>query len=460
MDVPVAMREAKRRVEHELLNLPGVKGVDIGFKEVAGKPTDQLAIRVLVDKKKKVPSAQQVPKKIDGHPTDVIERRFELHQMSNRVKENAISLQADTGTYDPLKGGCSIGPCRAVNGYIYAGTMGAVVRDNATGNALLLSNFHVMCVDSNWHAGDQMAQPSRVDGGSCPASVVGGIARAALTATVDGALADITASRGHVCEIIEVGAIKGAAAASVGMAVRKRGRTTGLTYGTIDTIDLTVNIDYGDGIGQRTLNNQIGVKPDPAHSTKFSDHGDSGAVVVDASNQVVGLNFAGDETGYGISNPIADVLGTLNISMCVSKTPLKEIKDNKYEKLEKVEVKEHKPEKFEIKEHKPEKYEKHEKFEKHEYKELKVEKFEIGEIPPAHIPPIPKLSEVAPGLPGGPPAGAGGLGGMFGHESAGFGALHESSGWGSPQQPHFIPRELRPDLGRGALSNEPDCGER
>jgi hypothetical protein len=466
MDVPVAMREAKRRIEHELLSRPGVNGVDIGFKETDGRPTDQLAIRVLVDKKKKVPPAQQIPAEVEGHPTDVIERKFELHQ-ANRGRVEDVSLQSDTGTYDPLKGGCSIGPCRSINGYIYAGTLGAVVRDNATGKSLLLSNFHVMCVDSGWHVGDQMCQPARLDGGSCPANVVGGIARATLAETVDCAVAEITGSRKNVCEIIDIGPINGTAVASIGLAVRKRGRTTALTYGTVDSVDLTVNIDYGDGIGVRTLHHQIGVKPDPAHSTKFSDHGDSGAVVVNQSCQVVGLNFAGDETGYGIANPIADVLRALNVSMCspVTKTPLKELKDAKHEKIEKLEVKEHKPEKYEkhekveikehkfekvekpeIKEHKPEKYEKIEKIEIKEHKLEKHEKVEIEQW-------FPKLGEgdpfhpsQHPGFGGLPGAGAGG----------GLGAFHGSSGL-EATQPHFIPSGLRPDLGLGALSGEPDC---
>src|SRR5206468_3406850 len=51
-DVPSNIREAKRRIEHELLSRPGVTGVDIGVKEVGGRPTGELAIRVLVDKKK------------------------------------------------------------------------------------------------------------------------------------------------------------------------------------------------------------------------------------------------------------------------------------------------------------------------------------------------------------------------------------------------------------------------
>jgi len=51
-DVTPELEQAKARAEERLLGLPGVSGVDIGFKEVGGEPTDQLAIRVLVQEKK------------------------------------------------------------------------------------------------------------------------------------------------------------------------------------------------------------------------------------------------------------------------------------------------------------------------------------------------------------------------------------------------------------------------
>jgi hypothetical protein len=73
------VREVKERVEASLLALPGVTGVDVGYKVVAGRKTDLLAIRVYVASKQDVPGEQQIPAVIAGIPTDVIERRFELH---------------------------------------------------------------------------------------------------------------------------------------------------------------------------------------------------------------------------------------------------------------------------------------------------------------------------------------------------------------------------------------------
>jgi hypothetical protein len=69
----------KNEIEPELLKLPGVTGVDVGYKYVGGKKTDELAIRVYVKKKGDVPEKYAVPKRIHDIPTDVIEQEFVLH---------------------------------------------------------------------------------------------------------------------------------------------------------------------------------------------------------------------------------------------------------------------------------------------------------------------------------------------------------------------------------------------
>ena len=256
---------------------------------------------------------------------------------------------------------------------------------------MLLSNFHVMCVDNGWHVGDSMAQPSRVDGGTCPASVVGTLQRAVLSSTVDGAVSSLS-GRGYSCEIVDIGQVAGTNTATLGMAVRKRGRTTGLTYGIVDSISLTVNLDYGS-IGMKTLTNQIGIRPDTTHNPAFGDHGDSGSAVVDTDRKIVGVHFAGSNDGHGIANPIADVLTALNVSVCTGmlKAPIKDVIDNKQH----------------AKEFKLEKLEHKEKFEKFEIKE-------IEKIIPEGKGPVEKLTEggklsegvVQPGVPSQPAIGA------------------------------------------------------
>lgn len=312
------LKRVKQAVEHEFLNRPGVVGVDIGYKEVQGQRTGELAIRVLVERKRDVPAPQRIPAEVQGIPTDVIERKFELHGLGVPALE--LAPQLDTGTYDPLAGGISVGPCRLVRGQVFVGTLGAIVKDNASGEPLLLSNFHVLCVDKTWAVGDALSQPGVPDSGRCPRTVVGNLLRASLGEQVDCAVANVT--RGTTCAVAEIGPLKGQGLAALGDVVRKRGRTTGLTYGVVDTVDLTVTMSYGGDIGDITLTNQIGIRPDSTRNVKFGDRGDSGSVLVNDRSEVVGLYAAGSsgDEGYGLANPIGPVLTALNVSICTEDT--------------------------------------------------------------------------------------------------------------------------------------------
>lgn len=74
------VRCVKQQVEDDLLKIPGVVGVDIGCKVIDGKKTDILAILIYVEEKKKdVHEEHMIPKQIQGIPTDIIQRKFELH---------------------------------------------------------------------------------------------------------------------------------------------------------------------------------------------------------------------------------------------------------------------------------------------------------------------------------------------------------------------------------------------
>jgi hypothetical protein len=305
------------------------------------------------------------------------------------------------------------------------GTLGCIVIDNATNAEMLLSNFHVMCVDDGWRVGDQMCQPSRVDGGHCPADVVGSLQRAALTDQVDAAVADHTA-RGHQCSILDIGDVAGTATATVGMAVRKRGRTTELTYGTVDTVDLTVTIDYCNGLGVRTLFHQIGIEPDKSENEEFGTGGDSGSVVVNAGRRVVGLYFAGDDTGYGVANPIDEVLTELDVSICIRKPWDIKAHDIKAKDHD-IKAKDHDIKKQEVDIKKPEK----------EMVETRKPQPETG----IGQPPVdPATAQPATGS-----------------------ALEERVARleaALAQLTHFIRPQSRPDIDKAALQNEADYGRR
>ncbi len=331
------LQASKENAVKRFLGKPGVTGVGVGYKWKDGKRTDELVVRVYVEEKKPpgdVPKSRRVPKTLAGVETDVIERKFELHQRSMPIE--LLAQPADPGRYDPLQGGIGIGPCRVIDGFVFVGTAGTVVGDRGSASPMLLTNFHVAAVDDDFSVGDEIAQPSRVDGGSCPADVVGTLRRAVLSERVDGAVVALNqGGRGATCTIVDIGEVTGTAAAALDMNVRKRGRTTGLTFGVVDDLDLTVTLEYA--VGDRTLTGQIGILVDAGRSQKFGEGGDSGSAVVNDANEVVGLYFAGSTDGlFGIANPIAAVLDELDIDICGTaqvpkpqpdKPPIKELKD-------------------------------------------------------------------------------------------------------------------------------------
>ena len=65
-------------VEKEIMSIPGVNAVDVGYKYVNGVVTDEICIRVHVKKKKKVPKKERIPDEINGIKTDIIEADYGL----------------------------------------------------------------------------------------------------------------------------------------------------------------------------------------------------------------------------------------------------------------------------------------------------------------------------------------------------------------------------------------------
>ncbi|WP_257152064.1 S1 family peptidase [Bacillus wiedmannii] len=308
-----------------LLNKPNVVGIDVGFKYVGGRRTDELAIRTFVKKKEDVDSEHEIPHKIDGIKTDVIEEEKVVLQVL-KVPVDTPILEVERRRFSPLVGGISVGSCKTFsdeNGQsvTYVGTLGAIVQKEDN-KFYALSNFHVMCVDSSFARGDKMAQPGRPDGGRCPNDIIGKLDSACLSnkfncgnKQVDAAISTIE-NKAVSPEILSIGKVKGKASPIIGTVVRKQGRTTELTYGTVTGLGRTVSIDYGPGIGVVTLKNQITIEPDTTKNPRFSDSGDSGSVIVDEQNRVIGLLFGGTIDGSRtFANLFSDVEGALDISL-------------------------------------------------------------------------------------------------------------------------------------------------
>ena len=149
-------------------------------------------------------------------------------------------------------------------------------------------------------AADPLAPPS-----PAPAAIITARGQA-IDNRVDAALAVPVDPNMFTGEIRGIGAISGTKAANLGQAIRKSGRTTDLTTGTITLLNATVNVAYGSKTARFT--GQI-------ISTPLSQGGDSGSLIVDGTeNRAVGLLFAGSPQAT-IFTPIQEVLDALEVNI-------------------------------------------------------------------------------------------------------------------------------------------------
>ncbi len=332
----ISMLRQKR--QKDIFKKANVIGVGVGFKEVGGKKTEELALKVLVREKTPISALSSkdiIPKELDGIRTDVL------------AVGTVHAFQNHKGRHRPAMPGISIGHYA-----ITAGTFGAVVRDAATNERLILSNNHVLANSNNARIGDSIIQPGSADGGRSPQDRIADLERfvtirfkggggddggsdcpiARFFSSLLNVFASITGSKTRVKpikieadaanlvdaavakpvngdiisdETMELGVVNGVAEATIGMKVRKSGRTTGLTEGEINSLDTTIEVGYGS---------QVAVFEHQLLAGDMSDPGDSGSLVVDENNRAVGLLFAGSTT-VTVLNPIDAVLSALNITI-------------------------------------------------------------------------------------------------------------------------------------------------
>jgi len=330
-----SLAQAKEANQEGILARPNVIGIGVGYRETGRTLTDDVCVVVLVQQKV-APAALSpgalVPREVAGRRTDV------------REVGEIRAHQARTDRWRPAPGGVSIGHYR-----ISAGTLGCVVRDRATGDRLILSNNHVLANSNDASPGDAIIQPGGADGGVEPQDVIARLERfipidynsapgtcgtASAVAHLANAVAILLGSRHRLRpyqlsqeasnlvdaavarplddasildEILEIGEPAGTTDAVLGMAVRKSGRTTGLTTDAITVLDATVTVSYGSGRTAR-FENQIITGP-------MSQGGDSGSLLVAGDSQeAVGLLFAGSDQTT-IHNPISLVLDHLEVDL-------------------------------------------------------------------------------------------------------------------------------------------------
>lgn len=305
----MAVLDVKRAYENSFLAVPGVVGVGVGVEGIRIYVKDGARLDLL-------------PATVEGYPVNII-------------YSGEIYAYQNTGKWRPISGGVSIG-----QPYWGTGTLSTMVRDRLTGEPLLLSNNHVLAMsNSNRHQfakqGDSIIQPGYSDGGrEGDPPLLETVARLLRWITlqesdwvldhfegpenyVDCALATPLDANLISTDISNIGTLFGSTDAVLNLAVLKSGRTSGLTHGRITDIDFTGIVNYG--FLWAKFAHQIVVQ---GSGEIFSRPGDSGSLVVNQSNNAVGLLFAGNDlTNITLCNRISNVLQALNINLPIGEVP-------------------------------------------------------------------------------------------------------------------------------------------
>ncbi len=305
--VSLKLQASKDAREKEILTLPNVVGVGLGYKEVKGKETKEVCVSVYVEEKvpkeqlskdQLVPSALEVPETTEEVKVDV------------REVGRVVAL-AFNGRVRPARPGYSIGHYR-----ITAGTFGCLVRDACyPGHIYLLSNNHVLANSNAAAIGDPIIQPGRVDGGSSPRDRVATLSRfvpihfgsVSDYNLVDAALAKPVDMRMVLGSINVLGIPRGITEAKLGMEVTKSGRTTQVTTGKVIGVDATIRVGYHTA-GTAYFRNQI-------MTNNMSRGGDSGSLLMSKGDHMAtGLLFAGSNK-VTIHNNILNVMMALKVDI-------------------------------------------------------------------------------------------------------------------------------------------------
>ena len=292
----------KKTLENALFNISGVNGV--------GLSPDGTAIRVYTDRH--LPHGD-VPERMGDYP---VETTYIGKLTPSDAPLPEVVEKFRTRRYRPVVGGISIGDLRTG-----AGTLGGVIRDTNTGQKYIISNNHVLAkADTIQYpmatVGDPIIQPGGVDGGSQPTDTIGSLFRwipinckdpvdpfknnnlvdAALAIPTNHTYASTCMLESSTLDTFRLGPTR---SAENNLIVKKYGRTSSITWGKIVDTDIVAEVYYGGELGTIRFTDQIMAEM-PAEA------GDSGSLLLDTDNNVIGLVFAGGD-GAAICNKIRNV---------------------------------------------------------------------------------------------------------------------------------------------------------
>ena len=287
-------------------------------KGVIGTATIKLsdgsfAIKILTNKNG---MSKVLPKNIEGVPV---------------VVSNVGDVYAQdvfTGKYRPVPSGVSGGNFNdyryfpgAGGGACVGGTIGCVVEKN--GMKYFLSNNHVFARKNRASIGEGIVQPGLIDTDPVcsqnPGDVVANLTDFQVikwqplrnTNYIDAAIAKVKPGVDVSCAMVSgYTPSSSPVTATLGMKVKKTGRTTGLTHGTVTAVNVTVVVNYTPDGGYARFDDQV-------EFSNMSAGGDSGSLIVtdDSNNNPVALLYAGS-TETTIGNPIQMVLDHFGVTIC------------------------------------------------------------------------------------------------------------------------------------------------
>lgn len=319
----------QEEVTPDLMYMPDVLGTAVGQDD-----DGELTIVVYVNLEGKNPAAsvKNIPKKLRGENVTV-EITEPFRALARPVPGTKVSHTAKQTP--PIQLGTSGGwRYDLANGYCCGGTLGSLVEIGDT--QYILSNYHVFESDivSGGNSriattGDPIIQPGLIDVG-CGAVNAQSVATLVKKDSLPGSNVDVSIAQVIISgvgpmvspdgSILEIGTISAqTVTASLTQAVKKSGRTTGLTRSKISGLNATVSVAYdnecaGGAAFTKAFMGQIIISN---KGSKFIAGGDSGSLMVEdvATNpRAVGLLFAGSSTA-AVANPIDEVLSFLGATM-------------------------------------------------------------------------------------------------------------------------------------------------
>jgi hypothetical protein len=353
---PAAFQESYARARTFFSKFDGVVGVAFGQKQTVGVYSNDIAIVVFVNEKKKneqLSPDQQIPTSFEGYPTDVrVVQNSHLHGCDN------------TTTYDTIQGGIQISPpANPDTGGFDLGTLGCIVRqrgNSSRDNVYLLTDKHVLFEPWNG-AGSYVYHPfapppNKNFGSNGDSNVLGPIQTQAFygnltipgdssgttyfidcgTARIDidskccsttctkdtvhyaPSIIDLQLPTGSPVNTIKDVRDVRSDSSIIGQQVFKVGRTTGRTTGIVRLINTSVNVPGDPSVAGSTgfpaLNvlevdfdttSVAGGKNCKGHAY-FAELGDSGSLVLDDQGRAIGLISAGPSAEHGSPDPAPD----------------------------------------------------------------------------------------------------------------------------------------------------------